>query len=78
MPGVPAMENVGTYNPLPTKDSCKEITAHSDRVQYWLSVGAQPSDRVKWLFGKVGLLPVAPIRNTKQSGIPKELTPKKK
>ena len=55
----------------------KSPLINSDRVQYWLSVGAQPSDRVAWLFGKVEILPVAPIRNMNQSGVPKELTKKK-
>lgn len=38
----------------------KEVTANSDRVKYWVSVGAQPSDRVAWLFGKIGILPPPP------------------
>lgn len=38
----------------------KEVTANSDRVKYWVAVGAQPSDRVAWLFGKIGILPPPP------------------
>lgn len=46
---------IGTYNPIPSRqDGIKEITANSERVAYWLSVGAQPSDRVAWIFGIVG------------------------
>jgi hypothetical protein len=41
----------------------KEITANSDRVKYWVSVGAQPSSRVAWLFGKIGILPPPPPRS---------------
>ena len=68
------IENVGTYNPIPSKfDATKEITANGERVNYWLSVGAQPSDRVAWLFGKVGLMPPLPIRVAKYPGIPKPL-----
>lgn len=51
---------IGTFNPLPSKDGVKEVTANSDRVKYWVSVGAQPSDRVAWLFGKIGILPPPP------------------
>ena len=65
---------VGTYNPIPTKENIKELTANSDRVHYWLSVGAQPSDRVAWLFGQIGLLPAAPVRNSTKHALPKELT----
>ena len=35
-------------------DGIKEITANSERAIYWLSTGAQPSDRVAWLFGMIG------------------------
>jgi small subunit ribosomal protein S16 len=72
------IEIVGTYNPLPFADGVKEITANSERVRYWLSVGAQPSDRVAWLMGKVGLLPPAPIRQSTKYLTPKSLQEKKK
>lgn len=49
------IRQIGTYNPVPSKqDGIKEITANSERVAYWLSVGAQPSDRVAWIFGIIG------------------------
>lgn len=44
---------VGTYNPLATRSGVKEVTFKVDRVRYWVSVGAQPSDRVAWLLGQV-------------------------
>jgi hypothetical protein len=28
--------------------------------RYWLAVGAQPSDRVQWLLGRAGVLPMPP------------------
>lgn len=67
------IEKLGTYNPLPSKDGIKEITAHSDRVRYWLANGAQPSTRVAWLFGKCGLMPPLPPRATsaKTFGVPR-------
>ncbi len=34
-------EQVGTYNPV-----TKQKTLKADRVKYWLSVGAEPSDTV--------------------------------
>jgi len=38
---------VGTYNPIPYGlDATKEVRLRLDRIKYWLSVGAQPSDRV--------------------------------
>ena len=62
---------MGTYDPVPAKDGCKEITANAERIRYWISVGAQPSDRVSWLLGKVGVIPPPPIRQSANQGIPK-------
>lgn len=44
---------MGTYNPLATRSGVKEVTFKVDRIRYWVSVGAQPSDRVAWLLGQV-------------------------
>ena len=41
------LENLGTYNP--TREPA-EIKLKSDRVQYWISKGAQPTDTVARLI----------------------------
>ena len=41
------LENLGTYNP--TRDPA-EINLKADRVQYWISKGAQPTDTVRRLI----------------------------
>ncbi len=41
------LENIGTYNP--TREPA-EINLKSDRVQYWISKGAQPTDTVRRLI----------------------------
>ncbi|MEE1295350.1 MAG: 30S ribosomal protein S16 [Bifidobacterium sp.] len=46
-----AIEEIGTYNPN-TQPSTIEID--SDRAQYWLGVGAQPTDQVKNLLKITG------------------------
>ncbi|CAN0487259.1 unnamed protein product [Ectocarpus sp. 12 AP-2014] len=63
------IELVGTYNPLATRSGVKEVTFKVDRIRYWISVGAQPSDRVAWLLGQFGILPpkVIPVARTKQT-----------
>lgn len=40
------LEKLGTYNPLLKGDAAKRVVINQDRVEYWLSVGAQPSERV--------------------------------
>lgn len=40
------IERVGTYNPLFSKDNKERIKLKKDRIEYWLSNGAVPSERV--------------------------------
>ena len=40
------IEYLGTWDPLPDKDGRKSLRLSEDRVKYWLTVGAQPSDAV--------------------------------
>ncbi|MGI6776563.1 MAG: 30S ribosomal protein S16 [Acetivibrionales bacterium] len=47
------IEEVGTYNPL-VKPS--EINIDSEKVQKWLKNGAQPTDTVKSLLKKSGII----------------------
>lgn len=65
------LEVVGTYNPIAVA-GVKEIRLKKDRIQYWLSVGAQPSDRVAWLLGKFGILPPPPRKYSPQKMVPKK------
>src|SRR5690242_9329691 len=46
-----AIEYVGIYHP---KEHPSVIQVKSERVQYWLSVGAQPSEAVQRLLEKTG------------------------
>jgi small subunit ribosomal protein S16 len=47
------IEIVGHYNPRTDPVTFK---VHEDRVLYWLSVGAQPTDPVKRLLNNMGTL----------------------
>lgn len=46
------IEELGTYDPMVTNKSAR-VKMNLERVDYWLSVGAIPSDRVKTLIKKV-------------------------
>ncbi len=47
------IEELGTYDPsVPETDA--RVTLKADRIDYWLSVGAQPSDKVAVLIKKYG------------------------
>ena len=47
------IENVGTYNPL-TKEA--EIKIDEEKALKWLNQGAIPTDTVRSLFSKVGIM----------------------
>ncbi|HJN85222.1 MAG TPA: 30S ribosomal protein S16 [Patescibacteria group bacterium] len=47
------LEILGNYDPRSTD---KKLTLKEDRVSHWLSVGAQPSDTVKNLLIREGLI----------------------
>jgi len=43
------IESIGHYNPMIKEDN---LTVDMERMDYWISVGAQMSDRVKKITGK--------------------------
>ena len=51
-----AIEELGFYDPIEPSQE-KALKLKEDRVKYWLSVGAQPSDTVRSLLKKVGIDP---------------------
>ena len=65
------LEKIGTYNPLLSKDSIERIVLDSDRAKHWLSVGAQPTDRVARFLDAAGLKERA-ARNNPTKGKPGE------
>ncbi len=49
-----SIELLGTYDPI-EPDEAKKTVLKKDRVEYWLSVGAQPSEAVAVLLKKHGI-----------------------
>ena len=47
------IEEIGTYNPV-TQPA--QINIKEDRALHWLQTGAQPSDTVRNLFSKLGIM----------------------
>jgi len=50
------LEALGWYDPL-AADEDKRLSLKEDRIKYWLSVGAQPSDTCRDIFAKRDMLP---------------------
>jgi small subunit ribosomal protein S16 len=47
------LEELGTYDPM-VVDTDARTLLNAERINYWLGVGAQPSDRVRVLIKKYG------------------------
>lgn len=65
------IERIGSYNPMLPKDSPERVTLDADRARHWLSVGAQPSDRVARFLDAAGVKERA-ARNNPKKGEPGE------
>lgn len=65
------IERIGSYNPLLAKDSDERVKLDIDRAKHWLSVGAQPSDRVLRFLDAAGVKERA-ARNNPKKGEPGE------
>ncbi len=50
------LEKLGTYNPLEAKTSENRFKFNPERLNYWLSTGAQPTDLVARQLVKAGVL----------------------
>jgi small subunit ribosomal protein S16 len=49
------IEKIGNYNPLLAKDAENRIVLDAERAKYWLSNGAQPTDRVARFLDVAGV-----------------------
>jgi len=67
------IEKIGTYNPMLVKEHPQRVQINAERAKYWLSVGAQPTDRVTLFFSRAELV-AAPVRTE----TPKKSAPKAK
>lgn len=63
------IEQVGIYNPVLAKDSPDRVKLLEERIRHWLSVGAQPSDRVHRFLDAAGILE-RPARSNPKRGEP--------
>ena len=69
------IEKLGTYNPLLDDQNEQRVQLVEERIKYWLSQGAKPSERVAIFLGKAGLIdmPAQPSRPNKSKPSDKTL-----
>ncbi|MFN0115612.1 MAG: 30S ribosomal protein S16 [Paracoccaceae bacterium] len=61
------IEKLGTYNPLLPKDSEDRVKMDIERVNHWLGLGAQPTDRIARMLEAAGARPKAERNNPKRA-----------
>lgn len=61
-----AIEQLGWYDPV-AKDPAKQLSLNEDRVKYWLSVGAQPSDTMRDFLARHNLIDTAGWEATRET-----------
>lgn len=65
------IERIGSYNPLLGKDNPERVKLDAERAKHWVSVGAQPTDRVARFLDAAGVLERA-ARNNPNKAVPGE------
>ncbi len=61
------IEQIGTHNPMLPKDHADRVKLDLDRAKHWLSVGAQPTDRVARFLDAAGLMKRTPRNNPEKA-----------
>lgn len=65
------VEKVGSYNPMLPREDQARIKLNEERIKYWLSKGAQPTDRVALFLGNAKIIQMPEIRETPKKSAPK-------
>ena len=61
------IEQVGTFNPMLKRDDPNRVKLDLERCKHWLSVGAQPTDRVARFLDAAGLMKRTPKNNPEKA-----------
>jgi len=61
------IEIVGTYEPILPKDHEKRTVLKTERIEHWLKMGAQPTDRVLRFLDAAGLAKRSPRNNPQKA-----------
>lgn len=65
------IERLGSYNPMLQKDDKNRVVLDVERIKYWISKGALPSDRIAIFLHHAGLGPKPVVRETPKKSAPK-------
>jgi len=68
------VERVGTFNPMVPKDHDDRLKFKEDRIKYWLSVGAKPTNRVARFLSEHGLVDKPVVHEQTKQHLPRQKT----
>ena len=71
------IDQVGTYNPMLSKDNPERIKINLEKAKEWIGKGAQPSDRVKLFLSTMGVGEKPIITEKTKQHLPKKKTQEK-
>ena len=66
------IEKLGFFNPLLPKEKKERLGLESERIKYWLSKGAQPTNRVARILGENNFIAMPASGNNPNKAIPKK------
>ncbi len=64
------VERLGTYNPMVPKDHEQRLTLNGERISFWMSKGAQPTERVHKMLASAGLMAAPVLRDQPKKSAP--------
>ena len=64
------VERVGTYNPMVPKDHEQRLILNGERISFWMSKGAQPTERVHKMLASAGLMSAPVMRDQPKKSAP--------
>ncbi len=65
------IERLGSYNPMLPQDHAERFIINEERVKYWLSQGAEPTERLQKMLSNLGLVKAPALRNQPKKSAPK-------
>lgn len=73
------LEKLGSYNPKLPRDAENRVVLNGERIKFWISKGAQVTDRVAIFLGKAGITPMpAQKSNPKKAVVGAKMTERKR
>ncbi len=71
------IDQLGTYNPILSKDNPERLKLNTDKAQEWIKKGAQPSDRVRAFLSNLGIVEKVIITEKTKQHLPRKKTQEK-